>query len=133
MPKAITSVSSIFYANGPPRWKIFWQTAPKWDQIRQQWFGNTFHLEAMLALLNPAWTVGDLGTGTGSMLALVAPHVKKVIGVEPLAAMLKAAKTRVKDEQLANVEVVRGTLEDLPLENASLDVCLRYAGDAPCS
>ena len=56
--------------------RFFGKAAPQWDQIRRQWFGDVFHLEAMLALLNPEWvpTVADLGTGTGAMLPLVAPH-----------------------------------------------------------
>ncbi len=104
--------------------KFFGQTAPKWDQIRQQWFGDTFHLEAMLTLLNPQWTVGDLGTGTGAMLPLVAPHVKQVIAVEPTTAMLKTARQRIKDQALANVDLRQGSLEALPIADRTLDVAL---------
>lgn len=104
--------------------KFFGKAAPLWDQIRREWFGDTFHLEAMLALLNPTWTVGDLGTGTGAMLPLVAPHVARVFAIDPSPAMLKAARTRVKDLRLDNVEILQGTLEAIPLAAATLDVAL---------
>jgi len=103
---------------------FFGKAAPEWDQIRAQWFGDTFHLEAMLALLSPAWTVADLGTGTGAMLPLLSPHVARVIGVDPTPAMLKAAQARVRQHRLENVDLQRGAIEDLPLPTATVDVAL---------
>ena len=95
---------------------FFGKHAPQWDQLRAQWFGDTFHLEGMLALLNPAWTVADIGTGTGAMLPLLAPHVRQVIAVDPNAAMLKGARQRVKECGLENVDIRQGAAEDLPIE-----------------
>ncbi len=103
---------------------FFGSAAPQWDTIRSQWFGDTFHLEAMLALLNPEWTIGDLGAGTGATFGLVAPHVKKVIAVEPSAPMLKAARNRIRMAQLKNVELLAGRMEQLPIENQLLDAAL---------
>lgn len=104
--------------------KFFGKTAPQWDQIRREWFGETFHLEGMLSLLDPDWIVADLGTGTGAMLPLIAPHVAHVIAVDPSQAMLKNARQRIKEQSLANVEVRQGTLEHLPMEDHSADVAL---------
>ncbi len=104
--------------------KFFGKAAPQWDQIRREWFGDTFHLEGMLSLLNPEWVVADLGTGTGAMLPLIAPHVKQVIGVDPSQAMLKNARQRVKEQSLGNVELRQGTLEHLPIEDHYADVAL---------
>ncbi len=98
--------------------------APEWDVIRRRCFGDRFHLEAMLALLNPQWTVGDLGTGTGAMLPFLAPHVSSVIAVDASSAMLKAAGARVKTQNLSNVELRHGRLENLPITDAGLDVAL---------
>ncbi|MGC8625039.1 MAG: ArsR/SmtB family transcription factor [Phycisphaerae bacterium] len=98
--------------------------AAEWDTIRTQWFGDNFHLETMLAALNPNWVVGDLGAGTGTMTALLAPYVRQVLAVEPAAAMLRAAKSRIKTLQLENVVVLPGRLESLPPEVQSLDMAL---------
>ena len=37
----------------------------QWDRLREELFGDRFHLHALLALLDARWTVGDLGCGTG--------------------------------------------------------------------
>ena len=103
---------------------FFNASAPEWDTIRTQWFGESFHLEAMLAALDPNWIVGDLGAGTGTMAALLAPHVKQVIAVEPSTAMLRAAKNRIKTLEMENVTLLLGRLEDLPSEVQSLDMAL---------
>lgn len=103
---------------------FFGSAAPQWDTIRSQWFGDTFHLEAMLALLNPEWTIGDLGAGTGATFSLVAPHVKKVIAIEPSAPMLKAARNRIRMAHLENVELLAGRMEHLPIEDQMLDAAL---------
>lgn len=103
---------------------FFNASAPEWDTIRTQWFGESFHLEAMLAALDPNWIVGDLGAGTGTMAALLAPHVRQVIAVEPSPAMLRAAKSRIKTLEMQNVMLVSGRLESLPPEVQALDMAL---------
>ncbi len=103
---------------------FFNASAPEWDTIRTQWFGESFHLEAMLSALDPKWIAGDLGAGTGTMAALLAPHVRQVIAVEPSAAMLRAAKSRIKTLQLENVTLLPGRLEALPPAVQALDMAL---------
>jgi ArsR family transcriptional regulator len=76
----------------------------------------------MLALLSPELVVADLGCGTGPVSAALAPHVKQVIAVDNSAAMLKAAKKRVGD--VANVDLRRGDLTSLPIDDASVDASL---------
>lgn len=117
---------------------FFGKHAPEWDSLRTKWFGDRFHLEALLALLNPEWTVADVGTGTGAMLPLLAPHVKQVIAVDPSPAMLKAAKSRVRSLNLPNVDLRPGAAERLPIEPASVDVVLLalvlvYTPDPPAA
>ncbi|MGN6367105.1 MAG: ArsR/SmtB family transcription factor [Phycisphaerae bacterium] len=103
---------------------FFGKNAPHWDQLRAQWFGDTFHLEALLALMNPAWVVADIGTGTGAMLPLLAPHVRQVIAVDPSPAMLKNAKARARDLNLENIDFRIGAVEALPVEKGTVDVAL---------
>jgi ArsR family transcriptional regulator len=99
--------------------QFFTSSAGQWDKLRGELFGRSFHLSALLGLLNPEWTVGDLGCGTGQVAEALAPWVRQVIAVDESAAMLQAARRRVRD--LTNVEVRRGDLEALPIPDASLD------------
>jgi len=101
---------------------FFAGAAGDWDRLRAEWYGTRFGVEALLALLPPGWTVADLGCGTGALAAALAPVVARVVGVDRSADMLRAARRRTAG--LDNVELRRGALEDLPLEDASCDAAL---------
>jgi ArsR family transcriptional regulator len=99
--------------------EFFSSSAGQWDRLRDELFGDRFHLAALAAFAGPTWTVGDLGCGTGQVSAALAPFVAHVIAVDGSAAMLQAARKRLHD--LENVEIRRGDLEALPLDDAALD------------
>lgn len=98
---------------------FFSTTAGAWDQLRDELFGQRFDLMALAGLLDPTWRVGDLACGTGLIGEALAPFVEQVIAVDDSAAMLEAATTRLR--RYPNVDVRRGTLEALPVEDDSLD------------
>jgi ArsR family transcriptional regulator len=102
--------------------EFFAGAAQAWEALRAELYGARFEREALGALLPPAWTVADLGCGAGTLAAALAPHVKRVIGVDQSAAMLRTARRRL--DGAANVELHRGELEALPLPAASCDAAL---------
>jgi ArsR family transcriptional regulator len=101
---------------------FFAGAAGKWDKLRSDLYGQGFTSAALLALLPADWTVADLGCGTGQATALLSPHVGRVIGVDQSAAMLKAAKRRTA--ALPNVELRRGSLEALPIDDRTCDAAI---------
>lgn len=101
---------------------FFGRVAGRWDELRTSLFGTEFMLPTLLHLLPSDVCVADLGCGTGGVVALLAPVCARVVGVDREEAMLEAAARRV--EGLANVELVRADLDDLPLPDASVDVAL---------
>jgi ArsR family transcriptional regulator len=109
-------------ARRPPADDFFSGAAGRWDRLREELYGRSFGQEAFLALLSPQWVVADLACGTGPATAALAPYVRRVIGVDQSAAMLKAARRRTAG--LRNVDLRRGSLEALPLEFASVDAAL---------
>jgi ArsR family transcriptional regulator len=103
--------------------KFFASAAGQWDRLRSELFGARTELLPFTGLLDARWVVADLGCGTGQLMQLAAPFVKRVIGVDASAPMLRAAKARLGE--LANVEVRRGDLEALPIDPGSVDLaCL---------
>lgn len=102
--------------------KFFASTAGQWDLVRDDLFGRDFLSTSLLALLDDTWVVGDLGCGTGLATAAIAPHVKRVIGVDASDEMLGAARSRLS--ALKNVEWRAGTLEALPIKDHTLDVAV---------
>lgn len=100
----------------------FSRTAGVWDAVRDDLYGSTFHLEGLLATLDPGWVVADLGCGTGRTSAALAPFVRTVIAVDASAEMLAAARARLG--VTPNVDLREGTLEALPIPDASVDLAL---------
>ena len=97
--------------------EFFSSSAGQWDRLRDDLFGERFHLAALPAFADSEWTVGDLGCGTGQLTAALAPFVRHVIAVDASAAMLQAAKKRLHG--FDNVELRRGDLEALPIDDAT--------------
>ena len=102
--------------------EFFASASGQWDHLRAELFGDRFHLHAMLTLIDPALTVGDLGCGTGQVSELIAPHVAKVVAVDGSTDMVQAARKRLKG--LHQVDVRRGDMEALPIDDGSLDVAI---------
>jgi ArsR family transcriptional regulator len=102
--------------------EFFATAAAGWDRLRGDLFGDTFFLWAILGLIDPSLTVGDLGCGTGQLAETVAPHVHRVIAVDASDDMLTAARARLG--KLSNVDLRKGDLEALPIPAGELDAAV---------
>lgn len=100
--------------------EFFSSSAGQWDRLRDELFGDRVDLTALAALADADSVAGDLGCGTGQMSAALAPFVGRVIAVDASAAMLQAAKRRLS--AFDNVDLRRGELEALPIDDGELDV-----------
>ena len=99
--------------------EFFASSAGQWDRVRDELFGDRFHLAALAAFADAGASVADLGCGTGQVSAALAPFVQHVIAVDGSAAMLQAAKRRL--QAFDNVELRRGDLETLPIDDGRVD------------
>ncbi|MBU2592533.1 arsenite methyltransferase [Patescibacteria group bacterium] len=80
-----------------------------------------------IASLKEGEIVLDLGSGAGFDAFLASPKVGqagKVIGVDMTDEMLEKAKENAQKGGYANVEFRKGDIEDLPLENSSIDAII---------
>ncbi len=102
--------------------EFFATAAGQWDHLREDLFGDTFYLWAVLGLIDPGLVVGDLGCGTGLLSQTVAPYVRQVIAVDASRDMLDAAKRRLDGRK--NVDFRQGELETLPVADTELDVAM---------
>lgn len=112
----------------------FERLAHRWDELRFEHFGGLFHLEAIASLLPTDWRVLDIGTGTGYLLPFLSRQFREVIAADASDAMLGLARQRAQREGLSNVRFKSGRIEDLPVEDASVDcalavLVLRYSTD----
>jgi arsenite methyltransferase len=80
-----------------------------------------------VADLQPGERVLDLGSGGGIDVLLSAKRVGptgRAIGLDMTDEMLALAQQNLAESGLTNVEFVRGTIEDIPLPAASVDVVI---------
>lgn len=105
---------------------FFAGVADEWDHLRRELYGERFTDEALRALLPSSWTVADLACGSGSVAALLAPRVAKVIAVDLSPEMLEAARRRIGTAAApgGNVELRQGELEALPIATGACDAAL---------
>lgn len=80
-----------------------------------------------VAALRPGERVLDLGSGGGIDVLLSARRVGETgfaYGVDMTDEMLELARTNAAKAGAANVEFLKGTIEDVPLPDASVDVVI---------
>lgn len=99
--------------------EFFSSSAGQWDRLRDELFGEGFFVDGLLGLLDPQWTVGDLGCGTGQVADALSRFVGRVVAVDGSRAMVDAARLRLEDR--ANVELHHAELEALPVADDALD------------
>jgi ubiquinone/menaquinone biosynthesis C-methylase UbiE len=102
--------------------EFFATAAGGWDRLREDLFGDSFFLWALLGLIDRSLVVGDLGCGTGQLTDAIAPYVKQVIAIDSSVDMLDAARSRVGDGR--NVDLRQGDLENLPVGPGQLDAAM---------
>ena len=117
-------LESVLAQRRRPSEEFFRSAAGEWNRMREEMFGHRFDLLALAALLDPDWTVADLGCGTGELAANLAPFVRQVIGVYSSSEMLHAARARLGS--LHHVELRSGQLEALPVDDQSVDAATAF-------
>ena len=80
-----------------------------------------------VAELHPGETVLDLGSGAGADVLISARRVGpsgKAIGLDMTDEMLALARTNAEQAGAANVEFLKGYIEEIPLADATVDVVI---------
>ncbi|MGZ6015616.1 MAG: ArsR/SmtB family transcription factor, partial [Phenylobacterium sp.] len=116
--------------------EYFARNAARWDEIRSLYVSDTDVEAAILAAAGPGpfRRLVDLGSGTGRMLTLLAPHAQAALGLDLSQQMLNLARNRVTEAGLAGCELRHGDIfaTRLPDESADLVVVhqvLHYLAD----
>ena len=81
----------------------------------------------VVADLRPGETVLDLGSGGGIDVLISARRVGEngfAYGLDMTDEMLDLARANAAEAQVSNVEFLKGYIEDIPLEDASVDVVI---------
>jgi len=113
----------------------FRQNAQRWDQLRALHVADAEIEGALLALLpEDTESLLDIGTGTGRILEVLAPHVEHAVGIDQSREMLAVARNNLARVGSGNVEIRQADMYALPFPSMSVDVVtihqvLHYAED----
>ncbi len=101
---------------------FFGSVGGDWTELRTSLFGNSIATAWLPALLNPTWSIADLGCGTGQTAAMLAPWVTRIEAIDREPAMLDAARHRLTGHD--NVSFHQADMAALPLDSESVDLAL---------
>ncbi|MGE5548789.1 MAG: ArsR/SmtB family transcription factor [Solirubrobacterales bacterium] len=114
----------------------FRDNATRWDEIRSLHVDDREVEGALVAALagRRIRDLVDMGTGTGRVLELMAPHVERAIGIDLSREMLAIARTNLERAGLRHCMVRQGDITQVPLPAGSADAVtlhqvLHYAAD----
>ncbi len=115
----------------------FESNAAEWDQIRRLHVPEAEVEERLRKVVGPEPfdTLLDVGTGTGRMLELFAGQINRGVGIDSSTGMLSVARARLEKPDLRHLQVRKGDMYTLAVEDDSVDVAtlhlvLHYS-DAP--
>jgi len=100
--------------------------ANEWDELRALHTPEAEVEQKLLEALGAAQgaslgTVLDIGTGTGRMAQLFAPHADRIKALDKNVEMLRAARAKLQHLPAGKVDLVQGDFGDLPFAAASFD------------
>ena len=106
----------------------FRDNAAHWDEIRSLHADAAAVEAAILDLLDDRrlGDVLDLGTGTGRMLALLAPRADRLVGIDQSREMLAVARANLDRSGAPDWQVRHGDLYRLPFADTSFDTAIMH-------
>jgi ubiquinone/menaquinone biosynthesis C-methylase UbiE len=114
----------------------FRENAPEWHRLRSLHIDDSKIERVLLAWLRekPARSLLDIGTGTGRILEILAPHYQRGTGIDQSHEMLSLARANLARAGVRHAEVRQGSMYALDLPDESFDVVtlhqvLHYAED----
>jgi ArsR family transcriptional regulator len=129
-------LSAVWSERAADAGEYFARNAARWDEIRSLYVSDNQVEAAILDAAGPGpfRRLVDLGSGTGRMLTLLAPHAEAALGLDLSQQMLNLARNRVTEAGLPRCELRHGDIfaTRLPSESADLVVVhqvLHYLAD----
>jgi len=117
-------LEAVRHARDEAAARYFQANAARWNRIRSLYVPETAVEEAMLAAAGdgPIEQLVDLGTGTGRILEVFAPRIRRGVGFDLSAEMLSVARAQLERAGIRNCQVRRGDLYNLPLPDDAADL-----------
>ena len=105
----------------------YFQTVAKsWDSIRSLHVAQQKVEDKLREIIGdePVSELLDIGTGTGRILEILSPQVKHGVGVDLSSGMLAVARSNIERHGFTHVQVRKGDMYRLPIEDSSIDLAV---------
>jgi ArsR family transcriptional regulator len=102
----------------------FSKNASEWDSIRTLAVPDTYIEKKLIDCLNvqePGFFL-DLGTGTGRILEIFSPYIKRGIGIDLSREMLQVARSNLDSAGVANCTVRQCDINSLNFNDSTVDI-----------
>ncbi|MXO70946.1 ArsR/SmtB family transcription factor [Alteraurantiacibacter buctensis] len=102
--------------------------AAQWDRLRGLHVATQAVDRAILHALgdHPLGQVVDIGTGTGTMIELLAPRANHVIGIDRSPEMLRFGRAKLLEQGITNADLRQGDMTALDLPAGSADTVVLH-------
>jgi len=102
----------------------FKENAADWDQIRALHVPEAEVESRLLSVVGKGSfdSILDIGTGTGRILTLLADRASKGVGIDNSTEMLALARAQVEMANLRHIQLRKGDMYSMPLEDESIDL-----------
>ncbi|HEX3616273.1 MAG TPA: metalloregulator ArsR/SmtB family transcription factor [Solirubrobacteraceae bacterium] len=103
--------------------------ADELEALRELYVGEAAVERALLDMLVGEGPIGrllDIGTGSGRILELLAPHTEQSVGLDVDHDMLQLARAALGEAQLSRAAVRHGDLHRPPFDAGSFDVAVMH-------
>ena len=106
----------------------FRDNANQWNKIRAL---HVPEAEVEATLLETAGSDSissflDIGTGTGRMLELFAPQIKRGVGIDTSSEMLAIARTQLEKPEYRHIQLRKGDMYNMPVDDESVDAATMH-------
>ena len=102
----------------------FKENAKAWDDIRKMYVAEEDVEKAMLSAVGDIEieSLLDLGTGTGRILEIFSPCIKRGLGIDLSREMLAIARAKLESSSISNCHVRYGNIYGLAVDKGSMNV-----------
>ena len=104
--------------------QYFRENAQSWSEIRALHVPEAELEEAFIEIVGDKKFENylDIGTGTGRILELLASQVERGVGIDSSTEMLALARTTLEQSGNSHLQVRKGDMYSLPMDDASMDL-----------
>lgn len=104
----------------------FSENAENWSQVRNLYVPEQQVEKKLLEAVKGKniHNLLDVGTGTGRILEVFAPHIKKGLGIDLSPDMLAVARTNFAKHSLNHCQARQGDMYNIPAEGSTQDVVI---------